>query len=149
MALYRRKNHSPTDYTTDEEDIITYDVEEDEIEQHPNLVEKDGRQHWKIETSAPAIKAGYLNCKIRPYIPNPLGAVLVPEIKLISTPVISMLSLTTQAELLHLIDLPKQLQFYSLGHLAPMSNDILSGNMFTPIESSSNVIHTLPIQRLF
>ncbi|GFW32258.1 hypothetical protein TNCV_2327301 [Trichonephila clavipes] len=31
---------APTDYTTDEEDIITYDVEEDEIEQHLNLVEK-------------------------------------------------------------------------------------------------------------
>ncbi|GFV06902.1 hypothetical protein TNCV_2916621 [Trichonephila clavipes] len=42
-----RKTSSPTDYTTDEEDIITYDVEEDEIEQHPNLVEKDGRQYWK------------------------------------------------------------------------------------------------------
>ncbi|GFX46025.1 SF3 helicase domain-containing protein [Trichonephila clavipes] len=37
------KKPAPTDYTTDEEDIITYDVEEDEIEQHPNLVEKDGR----------------------------------------------------------------------------------------------------------
>ncbi|GFT42997.1 hypothetical protein TNCV_1615601 [Trichonephila clavipes] len=41
MAPYRRKKPAPTDYTTDEEDIITYDVEEDELEQHPNLVQKD------------------------------------------------------------------------------------------------------------
>ncbi|GFU50675.1 hypothetical protein TNCV_240631, partial [Trichonephila clavipes] len=42
-----RKKPAPTDYTTDEEDIITYDVEEDELEQRPNLVQKDGRQYWK------------------------------------------------------------------------------------------------------
>ncbi|GFU71537.1 glycerol-3-phosphate dehydrogenase [Trichonephila clavipes] len=47
MAPYRRKKPALTDYTTDEEDIITYDVEEDELEQHPNLVQKDGRQYWK------------------------------------------------------------------------------------------------------
>ncbi|GFY36896.1 hypothetical protein TNCV_2568581 [Trichonephila clavipes] len=27
--------------------MITYDVEEDEIEPHPDLVEKDGKQSWK------------------------------------------------------------------------------------------------------
>ncbi|GFT99328.1 hypothetical protein TNCV_3162191 [Trichonephila clavipes] len=47
MAPYRHKKPAPTDYTTDEEDIITYDVEEDELEQRPNLVQKDGRQYWK------------------------------------------------------------------------------------------------------
>ncbi|GFW52411.1 hypothetical protein TNCV_2796691 [Trichonephila clavipes] len=41
MAPYRRKKPAATDYTTDEEDIITYDVEEDELEQRPNLVQKD------------------------------------------------------------------------------------------------------------
>ncbi|GFU90560.1 hypothetical protein TNCV_2574931 [Trichonephila clavipes] len=41
------KKPAPTDYTTDEEDMITYDVEEDELAQHPNLVQKDGRQYWK------------------------------------------------------------------------------------------------------
>ncbi|GFW61266.1 hypothetical protein TNCV_3377811 [Trichonephila clavipes] len=47
MAPYRRKKPAPTDYTTDEEDMIPYDVEEDELEQHPNLVQKDDRQYWK------------------------------------------------------------------------------------------------------
>ncbi|GFT42677.1 putative RNA-directed DNA polymerase from transposon BS [Trichonephila clavipes] len=47
MAPYRRNKPAPTDYTTDEKDIITYDVEEDELEQRPNLVQKDGRQYWK------------------------------------------------------------------------------------------------------
>ncbi|GFV21134.1 RNA-directed DNA polymerase from mobile element jockey [Trichonephila clavipes] len=47
MAPYRPKTPAPTDYTTDEEDIITYDVEKDELEQRPNLVQKDGRQYWK------------------------------------------------------------------------------------------------------
>ncbi|GFW14798.1 integrase catalytic domain-containing protein [Trichonephila clavipes] len=42
MAPYRRKKPAPTDYTTDEEDMITYDVEEDELEQHPDPVQKDG-----------------------------------------------------------------------------------------------------------
>ncbi|GFX09402.1 glycerol-3-phosphate dehydrogenase [Trichonephila clavipes] len=41
------KKPAPTDFTTDEEDMITYDVEEDELEQDPNLVQKDGRQYWK------------------------------------------------------------------------------------------------------
>ncbi|GFX59132.1 putative RNA-directed DNA polymerase from transposon BS [Trichonephila clavipes] len=47
MAPYRHKTPAPTDYTTDEEDIITYDVEEDELEQHPDLVQKDGKKYWK------------------------------------------------------------------------------------------------------
>ncbi|GFS55648.1 hypothetical protein TNCV_131621 [Trichonephila clavipes] len=34
-------------YTADEEDMITYDVEEAEIKSHPDLVEKDGKQYWK------------------------------------------------------------------------------------------------------
>ncbi|GFY17261.1 hypothetical protein TNCV_1090351 [Trichonephila clavipes] len=42
MAPYRRKKPAPTDYTTDEEDMIRYDVEEDELEQPPDLVQKDG-----------------------------------------------------------------------------------------------------------
>ncbi|GFX01364.1 hypothetical protein TNCV_4736051 [Trichonephila clavipes] len=42
MAPNRRKIPAPTDYTTDEEDMITYDVEEDELEQHPHPVQKDG-----------------------------------------------------------------------------------------------------------
>ncbi|GFV58946.1 hypothetical protein TNCV_5005971 [Trichonephila clavipes] len=41
MAPYRRKKPAPTDLSTDEEDMITYDVEEDELEQHPDLVQKD------------------------------------------------------------------------------------------------------------
>ncbi|GFW49668.1 transposon Ty3-I Gag-Pol polyprotein [Trichonephila clavipes] len=41
MAPYRRKKPAPTDYTTDEEDMITHDVEEDELQQHPDLVQKD------------------------------------------------------------------------------------------------------------
>ncbi|GFW07831.1 hypothetical protein TNCV_3919641 [Trichonephila clavipes] len=47
LAPYRRKKPAPTDYTTDEEDIITYDVEEDELEQRPNLVQKDD---WALFT---------------------------------------------------------------------------------------------------
>ncbi|GFU38118.1 hypothetical protein TNCV_4328281 [Trichonephila clavipes] len=43
MAPYRRKKPAPTDLSTDEEDMITYDVEEDELEQHPDLVQKDVR----------------------------------------------------------------------------------------------------------
>ncbi|GFY22233.1 uncharacterized protein TNCV_3298761 [Trichonephila clavipes] len=35
MAPYRRKKPAPTDYTTDEEDLITYDVEEEELEPDP------------------------------------------------------------------------------------------------------------------
>ncbi|GFT94238.1 hypothetical protein TNCV_3922751 [Trichonephila clavipes] len=42
MAPYRRKKPAPTDYTTEEKDMITYDVEEDELEQPPDLVQKDG-----------------------------------------------------------------------------------------------------------
>ncbi|GFX46027.1 hypothetical protein TNCV_1919941 [Trichonephila clavipes] len=41
MAPYRRKKPAPTDLSTDQEDMITYDVEEDELEQHPDLVQKD------------------------------------------------------------------------------------------------------------
>ncbi|GFX63653.1 uncharacterized protein TNCV_2824391 [Trichonephila clavipes] len=41
MAPYRRKKPAPTDLSTDEEDMITYDVEEDELEQHPDHVQKD------------------------------------------------------------------------------------------------------------
>ncbi|GFY00718.1 uncharacterized protein TNCV_2141101 [Trichonephila clavipes] len=40
MAPYRRKKPAPTDLSTDEEDMITYDVEEDELEQHPDLVQR-------------------------------------------------------------------------------------------------------------
>ncbi|GFY34477.1 uncharacterized protein TNCV_2821631 [Trichonephila clavipes] len=47
MAPHRRRKPAPEEYTTDEEDMITYDVEEDEIEPHPDLVEKDGKQYWK------------------------------------------------------------------------------------------------------
>ncbi|GFS65360.1 hypothetical protein TNCV_2451711 [Trichonephila clavipes] len=50
MAPYRRKKPAPTDYTTDEEDMITYDVEEDELEQHPDLVQKDERGEKFIAT---------------------------------------------------------------------------------------------------
>ncbi|GFX74099.1 hypothetical protein TNCV_490631 [Trichonephila clavipes] len=35
MAPYRRKKPAPTDYTTDEEDLITFDVEEEELEPDP------------------------------------------------------------------------------------------------------------------
>ncbi|GFT67322.1 hypothetical protein TNCV_2359811 [Trichonephila clavipes] len=45
MAPYRRKTPAPTDYTTDEEDMITYNVEEDELEEHPNLVQKEGESN--------------------------------------------------------------------------------------------------------
>ncbi|GFV89604.1 hypothetical protein TNCV_1575771 [Trichonephila clavipes] len=44
MAPYRRKKPAPTKYTTDEEDMITYDVEEDELEQHRDLVQKEGKR---------------------------------------------------------------------------------------------------------
>ncbi|GFW52418.1 glycerol-3-phosphate dehydrogenase [Trichonephila clavipes] len=47
MAPYRRKKPAPTDLSTDEEDMITYDVEEDELEHHPDLVQKDGKKYWK------------------------------------------------------------------------------------------------------
>ncbi|GFU12746.1 hypothetical protein TNCV_54791 [Trichonephila clavipes] len=36
MAPYRRKKPAPTDYTTDKEDLITYDVEEKELEPEVN-----------------------------------------------------------------------------------------------------------------
>ncbi|GFS90521.1 hypothetical protein TNCV_4097231 [Trichonephila clavipes] len=49
MAPYRRKKPAPTDYTTDEEDMITYDVEEDELEQLLNLVQKDATR-GRLET---------------------------------------------------------------------------------------------------
>ncbi|GFV27853.1 hypothetical protein TNCV_4240821 [Trichonephila clavipes] len=48
MAPYRRKKPDPTDLSTDEEDMFTYDVEEDELEQHPDLVQKDGEKYWKV-----------------------------------------------------------------------------------------------------
>ncbi|GFU13097.1 hypothetical protein TNCV_1445231 [Trichonephila clavipes] len=35
MAPYRRKTPAPADYTTDEEDLITYDVEEEKLEPVP------------------------------------------------------------------------------------------------------------------
>ncbi|GFS64197.1 uncharacterized protein TNCV_3945441 [Trichonephila clavipes] len=47
MAPYRRRKPASSGYTTDEEDMITYDVEEDEIKPNPGLVEKDGKQYWK------------------------------------------------------------------------------------------------------
>ncbi|GFW20515.1 putative RNA-directed DNA polymerase from transposon BS [Trichonephila clavipes] len=47
MAPYRRRKPASTEYTTDEEDMITYDVEEEELEPNPHLVEKDRKQYWK------------------------------------------------------------------------------------------------------
>ncbi|GFV98691.1 hypothetical protein TNCV_1453771 [Trichonephila clavipes] len=47
VSQFRRRKPAPEEYTTDEEDMITYDVEEDEIEPNPDLVEKDGKQYWK------------------------------------------------------------------------------------------------------
>ncbi|GFV49474.1 hypothetical protein TNCV_4544571 [Trichonephila clavipes] len=48
MAPYRSKKPASSEYTTDEEDVITYDVEENEIEPNSVLVEKDGNtQYWK------------------------------------------------------------------------------------------------------
>ncbi|GFV45257.1 glycerol-3-phosphate dehydrogenase [Trichonephila clavipes] len=44
MAPHRRRKPAPEEYTTDEEDI-TYDVEGNEIEPHPDLVEKDGKHN--------------------------------------------------------------------------------------------------------
>ncbi|GFU72076.1 hypothetical protein TNCV_2976611 [Trichonephila clavipes] len=41
----KRKKPAPTGYTTNEEDMITYVVEEDE--QHPDRVKKDWKQYWK------------------------------------------------------------------------------------------------------
>ncbi|GFX16012.1 hypothetical protein TNCV_4702711 [Trichonephila clavipes] len=35
MAPYRSKKAAPTEITTDDEDMITYDVEEEELEQVP------------------------------------------------------------------------------------------------------------------
>ncbi|GFT67321.1 hypothetical protein TNCV_2359812 [Trichonephila clavipes] len=49
MAPYRRKTPAPTDYTTDEEDMITYNVEEDELEEHPNLVQKEAMPDYTNE----------------------------------------------------------------------------------------------------
>ncbi|GFX06651.1 glycerol-3-phosphate dehydrogenase [Trichonephila clavipes] len=46
MAPHRRRKPAPEEYTTDE-DMITYDVEEDEIVPNPDLVEKDEKQYWK------------------------------------------------------------------------------------------------------
>ncbi|GFW13866.1 hypothetical protein TNCV_2097471 [Trichonephila clavipes] len=48
QALWpRRRKPAPEEYTMDEEDMIIYDVEEDEIEPHHDLVEKDWKQYWK------------------------------------------------------------------------------------------------------
>ncbi|GFX38944.1 glycerol-3-phosphate dehydrogenase [Trichonephila clavipes] len=48
-APYRRKKPAPADLSTDEEDMITYDVEEDELEQHPDLAQKDGFNEFGAE----------------------------------------------------------------------------------------------------
>ncbi|PRD20437.1 UNVERIFIED_CONTAM: Glycerol-3-phosphate dehydrogenase [Trichonephila clavipes] len=42
MAPYRRRKPASTEYTTDEEDMTTYDVEEEELELNPDLIEKTG-----------------------------------------------------------------------------------------------------------
>ncbi|GFU50085.1 hypothetical protein TNCV_3210801 [Trichonephila clavipes] len=47
MAPHRRRKPAPVEYTTDEEDVIMYDVEEDEFEPHPDLVVKDEKQYLK------------------------------------------------------------------------------------------------------
>ncbi|GFX62130.1 hypothetical protein TNCV_2228561 [Trichonephila clavipes] len=65
MAPYRRKKPAATDYTTDEEDIITYDVEEDELEQRPNLVQKDA------ETSPQRLCLAQLLAKVGPCATKP------------------------------------------------------------------------------
>ncbi|GFW95670.1 putative RNA-directed DNA polymerase from transposon BS [Trichonephila clavipes] len=72
---------------------------------------------------------------------QPLSS-LPKQNKLISTPVISMSSSSTQAELLPSTS-SKAAAVLQLGPPIPMSNDILSNNMFTPIESSSNVSTSL------
>ncbi|GFS75693.1 hypothetical protein TNCV_3424421 [Trichonephila clavipes] len=51
MAPYRRRKPASTEYATDEEDMITYDVEE-EFEPNPDLVEKDGKQYWRGSSEA-------------------------------------------------------------------------------------------------
>ncbi|GFS66819.1 hypothetical protein TNCV_230211 [Trichonephila clavipes] len=47
MAPHRRRKPAPVEYITDEEDMIQYDVEEDEFEPHPDLAEKDGNNIGK------------------------------------------------------------------------------------------------------
>ncbi|GFX06814.1 hypothetical protein TNCV_1201311 [Trichonephila clavipes] len=44
MVPHRPRKSAPTEYATDEEDMITYDVEEEELEQYPTdkLVIKEG-----------------------------------------------------------------------------------------------------------
>ncbi|GFW52412.1 uncharacterized protein TNCV_2796701 [Trichonephila clavipes] len=72
---------------------------------------------------------------------QPLSS-LPKQNKLISTPVISMSSSSTQAELLPSTS-SKAAAVLQPGPPIPMSNDILSNNMFAPIESSSNVSTSL------
>ncbi|GFW07139.1 RNA-directed DNA polymerase from mobile element jockey [Trichonephila clavipes] len=128
---HRSRNETPTEITTDGEDMIIYDVEEEELEQDPFIpsggspslvtphrslnfsrgvlsepdllttpdaeildgfsgqgviqvrritIKKDATviptKHMILTFNNPnlpiTVKAGYLNCKIRPYVPNPL-----------------------------------------------------------------------------
>ncbi|GFX72158.1 hypothetical protein TNCV_1954341 [Trichonephila clavipes] len=41
------KQNSKIQDTSEEEDMITYDVEEDDLETHPDLMEKIGKQYWR------------------------------------------------------------------------------------------------------
>ncbi|GFV05499.1 hypothetical protein TNCV_227101 [Trichonephila clavipes] len=46
MAPHRPKKSAPVEYTTDEEDMIVFDVE-DELEWNPDYVRKDGKTYYK------------------------------------------------------------------------------------------------------
>ncbi|GFT64914.1 uncharacterized protein TNCV_274561 [Trichonephila clavipes] len=47
MAQHRPSKPAPVEYSTDEEDMIVYDVDEDAIESNPDYVRKDGKTFFK------------------------------------------------------------------------------------------------------
>ncbi|GFX81462.1 protein GVQW3 [Trichonephila clavipes] len=55
MAQHKSRKPEPVEYTTDEEDMIVYDAEE-EIDSNPDCVKKDGKTFAKIGS-----------CAIKPY----------------------------------------------------------------------------------
>ncbi|GFV06900.1 uncharacterized protein TNCV_2916601 [Trichonephila clavipes] len=127
-----------------------------EIKTHKNITYVEARKlivPQLVQTYAKAAKPSIVNnstqtdenitkIKCQPLnLLQPLSS-LPKQNKLISTPVISMSSSSTQAELLPSIS-SKAAAVLQPGPPIPMSNDILSNNMLTPIESSSNVSTSL------
>ncbi|GFV67965.1 protein GVQW3 [Trichonephila clavipes] len=52
MAQHRPRKPAPVEYSTDEEDMIVYDVEENEIESNPDYLGKTGTETYEMMKTA-------------------------------------------------------------------------------------------------